>query len=529
MRGAKWIQLLHGLGHEAAPVTPAQGQVRNATRWFMLVVGILGMVAIANLQYGWTLFVNPLAKQLNAEVTAIQIAFTLFVLFETWPVFLEGYLVDRFGPKLIVVAGGILAGFAWYLDSIAESLTTLYIAGIVGGLGAGIVYGTASGSALKWFPDKRGLAAGLTAMGFGAGSALTVIPISNQIAHGGYQSAFFTWGLIQGTVVVICGLILRAPKPGETPVVVTAAAPQAGKDTTPLEMLSTPAFWLLYGMFTLAVTGGLMAVAQLAPMAKDYKVADAPVNILGITLAALPFALSLDRILNGLTRPFFGWVSDHLGRENTMALAFGLEGFAILALITFAHNPLLFVLLSGLVFFGWGEVYSLFPATCGDLFGRKFATTNYGLLYTAKGVSSVFVPIGSALAAGKVFDFRADIMLLIGSLVVFYAAFFAPRVLRLSLSRTTRLLLFSVGAAIDVFGLVLAVLRVATPFDAKLVMPNIGWFGVFSIAVAFDWIAALLALLVLKPVRKRWLATTEMVPPATTIHPADEPPMNKVA
>src|SRR6266513_4228515 len=289
MRSAKWIQLLHGIGHEAAAESRPQAQVRNSTRWFMLCVGILGMVAVANLQYGWTLFVNPLAKQLNAEVSAIQIAFTLFVLFETWPVFLEAYLVDRFGPKLIVVAGGILAGLAWYLDSIADSLTKLYIAGIVGGIGAGIVYGTASGSALKWFPDKRGLAAGLTAMGFGAGSALTVIPIANQLAHNGYQSAFFTWGIVQGTAVVICGLILRAPKPGETPTVVPRAVAQAGKDSSPMEMLATPAFWLMYVMFVLAVTGGLMAVAQLAPMAKDFKVADTPVSLFGLTLAALPF------------------------------------------------------------------------------------------------------------------------------------------------------------------------------------------------------------------------------------------------
>src|SRR5436190_9941455 len=193
MNTAKWTHSTHELSHRTSSAAAAQTQVKNSTRWFMLVIGILGMIAIANLQYGWTLFVNPLAKQLNADVTAIQVAFTLFVLFETWPVFLEAYVVDRFGPKLIVVAGGILAGLAWYLDSIANSLTTLYIAGIVGGLGAGIVYGTASGSALKWFPDKRGLAAGLTAMGFGAGSALTVVPIANQIAHGGYQSAFFTW------------------------------------------------------------------------------------------------------------------------------------------------------------------------------------------------------------------------------------------------------------------------------------------------------------------------------------------------
>src|SRR6266699_2882693 len=407
MSTAKLIQLINGIRHEVPSASMTPTQVKNSKRWFMLVVGILGMVAVANLQYGWTLFVNPLAKQLNAELPAIQIALPLFVIFETWPVFLEAYLVDRFGPKIVVVVGGILAGLAWYMDSIADSLTMLYMAGIVGGIGVGIVYGTAAGSALKWFPDKRGLAAGLTAMGFGAGSALTVIPITNQIATSGYQSAFLTWGLIQGAVVVVCGILLRAPKPGETPTTAPVAVQQAVNDSRPMEMLRTPVFWLLYVMFTLAVSGGLMAVAQLAPMAKDFKVAETPVSMLGITLAALPFALSIDRILNGLTRPFFGWVSDRIGRENTMFIAFALEAVGIWALSAFGHDPVLFVILSGVVFFAWGEIYSLFPSTCTDVYGVKYATTNAGLLYTAKGTASVFVPIGSALSAGKAFDFRA--------------------------------------------------------------------------------------------------------------------------
>src|SRR5437762_12962473 len=291
MSTAKLIQLINGIRHEAPSASMAPTKVRNRQRSFLLLVGILCKTAVANLQYGWTLFVNPLAKQLNTVLPAIQIAFTLFVIFKTWPVFLEAYLVDRFGPKIVVIIGGILAGLAWYIDSIADSLRMLYIAGIVGGIGVGIVYGTASGSALKWFPDKRGLAAGLTAMGFGAGSALTVIPITNQIASSGYQSAFLTWGLIQGAVVVVCGILLRAPKPGETPTTAPLAVQQAANDSRPMEMLRTPVFWLLYAMFTLAVSGGLMAVAQLAPMAKDFKVAQTQVSMLGITLAALPVAL----------------------------------------------------------------------------------------------------------------------------------------------------------------------------------------------------------------------------------------------
>jgi OFA family oxalate/formate antiporter-like MFS transporter len=363
-----------------------------------LVVGITGMVAIANLQYGWTLFVTPIDSQFHWGKAAIQVAFTLFVLTETWLVPFEAYLVDRFGPSLIVGIAGILVGLAWMINSWANTLAWLYVGGIIGGIGAGIVYGTAAGSALKWFPDHRGLAAGLTAAGFGAGSALTVLPIAKQIQNSGYQSAFLTWGLIQGAVVLVCALLMRRPEKGEVPQPAKPVVQQSTRDFTPFEMLSTPAFWLLYAMFTMVATGGLMATAQLGPIAKDFKVADISVSFLGLTMATLPFALSLDRIMNGITRPLFGWISDHLGRENTMAIAFGLEGLAILGLITFAHIPAMFVILSGLTFFAWGEIFSLFPATSGDLFGQQFATTNYGLLYTAKGTASLLVPIASLIA-----------------------------------------------------------------------------------------------------------------------------------
>src|SRR5438128_11149695 len=360
-------------------------------RWVRLIVGIVGMVAIANLQYGWTLFVSPIDNQFHWGKAAIQVGFTLFVLAETWLVPLEAYFVDRYGPRLIVAIGGIFVGIAWIINSRADSLTMLYAGGIVGGVGAGIVYGTASGAALKWLPDRRGLAAGLTAAGFGAGSALTIIPFANQIKASGYESAFLTWGILQGAVVLVCAFLMRAPQKEDLAEITTPTESQTAQDFTPAQMLKTPAFYLLYVMMTMLAMGGLMATAQLGPIAKDFQVADNPVSLFGLTMAALPFALSLDRILNGVTRPFFGWVSDHIGRENTMFIAFGLEGLGIFLLINFAHIPVLFVIFSGLTFFGWGEIYSLFLATFVDLFGKKFATTNYGLLYTAKGTASLLV------------------------------------------------------------------------------------------------------------------------------------------
>jgi len=386
-----------------APVPASAPRNLSATksgRWWQLLFGIVCMSMIANLQYGWTLFVNPINEQYQWGKASIQIAFTIFVLTETWLVPIEGYLVDRFGPGPVTVLAGLLVGMSWVLNSVADSLALLYLAAALGGIGAGAVYGTCVGQALKWFPDRRGLAAGLTAMGFGAGSALTVIPIASMIKSSGYQATFLYFGIVQGLVVFVLGWFLRKPDSG------FAVSPAAGtvparRDYTPLQMAATPVFWIMYAMFVLMAAGGLMATAQLAPIATDFQIAGVPVSLLGLTLPALTFALSIDRVLNGITRPFFGWVSDRLGRENTMFIAFFLEGAGILMLSRFGHDPAAFVLLTGLVFFAWGEIYSLFPATCGDTFGSRFATTNAGLLYTAKGTAALLVPLTSLVAASK--------------------------------------------------------------------------------------------------------------------------------
>src|SRR5262245_15803972 len=371
----------------------------EATRWGQLVFGIICMVMIANLQYGWTLFVGPINEKYQWGRAAIQVAFTLFVLTETWLVPIEGYLIDKFGPRIMISASGVLVAIAWVLNSVADSLFFLYVGAAIGGIGAGVIYGGSVGNALTWFPDRRGLAAGLTAAGFGAGSALTVIPIANMIQSQGYEAAFLWFGLGQGLVVMLVALLLRAPEPGEVAVPSAPAVQQTRHDYSPGEVLRTPLFWVMYAMFVMVGSGGLMAVAQLAPIATDFNVGKVPVSLLGLTLPALTFALTIDRVLNGVCRPFFGWVSDHIGRENTMFGAFLVEGIGIYALLLFASNPVMFVILSGLVFFAWGEIYSLFPATCTDIYGRKFATTNYGMLYTAKGTAALLVPLANVLTA----------------------------------------------------------------------------------------------------------------------------------
>ena len=380
-----------------------QGAVRvgNAYRWLQLTVGVIAMVMIANYQYGWTFFVPDIQKTFGWDRASIQIAFTLFVLFETWLVPVEGWFVDKYGPRVVVFVGGILCGIGWWMTSQAttlDGLTGYYAAMVICGIGAGGVYGTCIGNALKWFPDKRGLAAGITAAGFGAGSALTVVPIQSMIASSGFQNTFLYFGLGQGIIIVILSFLMFAPKPGQVPAVTqNAKIIQTRRNYGPMEVIRHPIFWLMYFMFVIVGAGGLMVTANLKPIALDWKVDNLPVTLVGLTMTAVTFAATIDRILNGLTRPFFGWISDMIGRENTMFIAFGLEGIGIYALYLYGHDPVWFVLLSGAVFFAWGEIYSLFPSTCTDTFGSKFATTNAGLLYTAKGTAALLVPAANYL------------------------------------------------------------------------------------------------------------------------------------
>src|SRR5436305_3246928 len=319
-----------------------------ANRWLQLGVGVACMVMIANLQYGWTLFVQPIHDKHGWSAAAIQVAFSIFVITEAWLVPLEGWFVDRFGPRLVVVAGGLLVGAAWVVNSLANSLELLYVGAALGGLGVGCVYGTCVGGALKWFPDRRGLAAGITAAGFGVGSAFTIIPIQRVIHSSGYETAFLWFGLAQGLIILAIAPLLRAPPHDDKAV---APAGQSQRSSSPDETLRSPVFWLLYFMMALVSAGGLMATAQLAPIAHEFKVAGVPVSLLGLTLPALTFALSTDRVLNRVTRPFFGWLSHRIGRETTMFIAFSLQAVGTLARDHSRRDPLLFVLLGSVVLF----------------------------------------------------------------------------------------------------------------------------------------------------------------------------------
>ena len=363
-------------------------------RWIQLIIGILCMVMIANLQYGWNLFVDPMSKAHGWSRAAIGGAFSIFVLCETWLVPVEGWFVDRFGPRIVVTIGGILVALAWSLNSIASSIPMLYAGAIIGGVGAGAVYGTCVGNALKWFVGRRGLAAGLTAAGFGAGSAATVLPILYVINNYGYPSAFLWFGLGQGIVILIVSQFLRAPAHRVAPAVPVHNL-QSRRSYAPQEVLQTPMFWPLYVMFVVVASGGLIVTAQFASIASDFGVAKT-VTLLGPVLAV---GLVIDNILNGLARPFFGWISDKIGREETMFIAFMLDAAAIWGLGQYGHDPVMFIVCAGAIYFTWGEIYSLFPATCTDAYGPKYATTNAGMLYTAKGTASLLVPLTAYVAA----------------------------------------------------------------------------------------------------------------------------------
>jgi OFA family oxalate/formate antiporter-like MFS transporter len=396
------------------------------------------MVLIANLQYAWTLFVDPMDQAHHWGRVGIQLAFSIFVATETWLTPIAGAFVDRLGPargpRIAIAFGGLLVAIGWIVNAYADSLVLLYVGSAVCGTGGGAIYATCVGNAVKWFPDRRGLAVGLTAAGFGAGAAITIIPIGMVIAAHGYAAAFFWFGLGQGSILMVVSQVLRGPtQEVKLPLAPSSVVKQSATSFTPAEVLRSPIFWLMYLMFVAVSASGLMATAQLAPIAKDFGI-DKTIIFFGATL--LSVALVVDSVLNGLARPFFGWVSDKIGRESTMGIAFALGAASYWLLAMFGASPWMFVLFGGLIFFTWGEIFSLFPSTCTDTFGPKYATTNTALLYTAKGTSAFLVPLANTLKGatgswGTVFLVAAA-----ANVVVVLLAVFVLKPMRTRLMRT---------------------------------------------------------------------------------------------
>jgi OFA family oxalate/formate antiporter-like MFS transporter len=411
--------------------TPGADALPATNRWLQLAIGIVCMVMIANLQYGWTLFVKPMNAANGWSVVDIQFAFSIFIALETWLTPIQGWIVDwlgpKNGPKVMVLFGGVFIAIGWIVNAAAQSLPLLYLGAALSGTGAGAIYATSVGNAVKWFPDRRGLAVGLTAAGFGAGAALTVVPIRMVIANHGYSAAFFWFGLLQGALVCLLAWWLRAPVSGETPTAVPSKILQSDVSLSPREMLATPVFWVLYVMFVIVSGSGLMATAQIALIAQDYRVADTTVLV---GMSTLTLALLVDNVANGAARPLFGWISDQIGREQTMAIAFGFGGASYWLLGAFGTSPWAFIVFAGLIFLTWGEIFSLFPSTCTDSFGPKFATANLSFLYTAKGLSAFLVPVANMIKSASNGWHTVFVVTAIMNFVVVGMALFVLRPLR---------------------------------------------------------------------------------------------------
>jgi MFS transporter, OFA family, oxalate/formate antiporter len=420
------------VANAAAPSSEAPSK---GYRWLQLIIGVVCMAMIANLQYGWTYFVAPMAKAHPWDVGAIQVAFSIFIALETWLTPLQGWIVDSLGPqrgpRLMVAAGGFFVLLGWLINSKAASLEMLYLGAVISGIGAGGIYATCVGNAVKWFPDRRGLAVGLTAGGFGGGAVVTVIPIQMMIASVGYADTFFWFALGQGIVIFALAWLLRSPLTGEVPPASAVKVLQSKTSSTPGQMLASPVFWLLYVMFVLVSASGLMVTAQIAVIAKDYGIAQTVILFGGTTLIV---AGVIDSIANGGARPFFGWVSDQIGREYTMAIAFTTGGLAYWLLGTAGTTPWTFVICAALIFFTWGEIFSLFPSTCTDMFGPKYATTNTSLLYTAKGLSAFVVPLANVLKNYTGSWHSVFAVAAIMNFIVVAMALFVVRPMRMSIS-----------------------------------------------------------------------------------------------
>lgn len=375
---------------QTAPAS-AQGLLRN--RWFQLLIGLICMMAISSPQYVWTLFTKPLTAKLGVPLSELQITFSMLIVLQTFFSPFQGKLIDRFGARRLIAIGTFMSGLSWVLAAQVSSIGMFYLAyGLVGGLGTGIVYVGVVGQMVRWFPDRRGFAVGMVAAGYGMGAILTTFPIAASLASAGLETTLWQFGLVFAVIGVLASQALRSPDASHAAAMPAPAIAASKLDLAPRQMLRTPLFWLMFVMMTMMSTSGLMVTSQMATFARDFGVA----NVMVFGLAALPLALTIDRLTNGLTRPFFGWISDRYGRENTMFFAFALEGVAMALWLATRDNAVLFVLLSGIVFFGWGEIFSLFPSTLTDTFGTRHATANYGWLYISQGIGSIF---GGPLAA----------------------------------------------------------------------------------------------------------------------------------
>jgi len=375
----------------------ATGRLPN--RWIQLTLGFVAMMAISSPQYTWALFTGPLQQRVGTDLATLQVTFSVLIILQTWLAPAQGWLVDRFGPRLLLSLGAVLVGLSWVLAASATSVVVLYLTyGVLGGIGTGIIYIGVIGLMVRWFPDRRGFVTGLAAAGYGVGAILTTFPINSMLKSSGYHHTLLVFGIIQGLIALLAAQGLRRPPAAvhgqqtSTEAAKSFSRTQSVRSYAPRQMLRTKPFYIMFVMMACMSASGLMVISQVGAFAKDFGVG----NALVFGLAALPLSLTLSRATNGFSRPLFGWISDHIGREPTMFLAFSIEAVGVLVLLVFQSSPIAFVLLTGVVFLGWGEIFSLFPSTLTDTYGPSYATVNYGFLYIAQGIGAL---LGAPLAA----------------------------------------------------------------------------------------------------------------------------------
>src|ERR1700730_9156284 len=354
-------------------------------RWVRLVAAVVAMIMIANLQYAWALFVKPIISATGWKLSDVQWGFTFFIAFETWMMPLSGWFIDRFGPRVFMSVAALLCGAGWAGLGQAKTLPELYTLYSIAGIGAALIYCGSTCVGIKWFPDQLGLASGLVAAGFGSGAALFIPIMAYVIRVENYRAAFLHTGIAMGLVIFCVAQFLVNPDPNDPEIAGKNPASRFklrshAEQFTSFEMLRTPQFYVLYAMMLMMGIGGLMVTAQVG------SVADA----LGISKIAFTLALTINPLANGAGRIFWGWVSDHVGRERTMIIAFLIQALALVSVLRVGRNsPVGFIVCLAIVFFTWGEIYSIFPATAADFFGGRNASSNYSFLYSAKGMASI--------------------------------------------------------------------------------------------------------------------------------------------
>lgn len=347
------------------------------SRWLILISSIIVMMVISIYQYSWSIYAYAISNDLKWTLTTISLTFTIYVYLSTFIQPFSGFLADNYGSRKLAFISSILVGMGFIASSYTSRPEELYLTYGLGSLGVGALYGIATGTAVKWFSERKGLATGLVTFGFGAGASLFNLPIQSLINANGFRNAFTYVGIFMLVVLIPLSFMMVYPK--------TSGSKDSGMtkgsevNYTPTKMLRTWQWYLIYLTFIITPTAALMFGAQLKPMAVEFNI---PTNYLNVVLVVFPLA-------NGLSRVIAGIISDRIGRERTMAIFYSLLGISLLGLSFLGSTPPSFLLFTFIASLLGGSPYTFYPSIIGDYYGTKYVTVNYGITYTAKAWSGL--------------------------------------------------------------------------------------------------------------------------------------------